>query len=108
MRFCSLGSGSSGNATLVEATSGITTTRLLIDAGFSLRTNGWRAGGDVRWQVRDALSAVGSDIAAFQAAVAPAVEQLAKDLGAVAYGDHRAMIGDPSGRNSTRPNSTMT
>ncbi|MEO7055168.1 MAG: MBL fold metallo-hydrolase [Caldimonas sp.] len=37
MRFCSLGSGSSGNATLVEATNGITTTRLLIDAGFSLR-----------------------------------------------------------------------
>ena len=37
IRFCSLGSGSSGNATLVEATNGITTTRLLIDAGFSLR-----------------------------------------------------------------------
>ena len=37
IRFCSLGSGSSGNATVVEATSGITTTRLLIDAGFSLR-----------------------------------------------------------------------
>ncbi|MEO8082020.1 MAG: MBL fold metallo-hydrolase [Caldimonas sp.] len=37
MRFCSLGSGSSGNATIVEASSGITTTRLLIDAGFSLR-----------------------------------------------------------------------
>ncbi len=37
IRFCSLGSGSSGNATLVEASSGITTTRLLIDAGFSLR-----------------------------------------------------------------------
>ncbi|MEP6739390.1 MAG: MBL fold metallo-hydrolase [Caldimonas sp.] len=37
MRFCSLGSGSSGNATVVEATNGITTTRLLIDAGFSLR-----------------------------------------------------------------------
>jgi len=37
IRFCSLGSGSSGNATLVEATSGITTTRLLVDAGFSLR-----------------------------------------------------------------------
>ena len=31
IRFCSLGSGSSGNATVVEATSGITTTRLLID-----------------------------------------------------------------------------
>jgi phosphoribosyl 1,2-cyclic phosphodiesterase len=37
IRFCSLGSGSSGNATVVEATSGITTTRLLIDAGMSLR-----------------------------------------------------------------------
>jgi phosphoribosyl 1,2-cyclic phosphodiesterase len=37
IRFCSLGSGSSGNATVVEATNGITTTRLLIDAGFSLR-----------------------------------------------------------------------
>ena len=37
IRFCSLGSGSSGNATVVEATSGITTTRLLVDAGFSLR-----------------------------------------------------------------------
>jgi phosphoribosyl 1,2-cyclic phosphodiesterase len=37
IRFRSLGSGSSGNATLVEATSGITTTRLLVDAGFSLR-----------------------------------------------------------------------
>src|SRR6187455_1548150 len=37
IRFCSLGSGSTGNATVVEATSGITTTRLLVDAGFSLR-----------------------------------------------------------------------
>ncbi len=37
IRFCSLGSGSSGNATVVEATSGITTTRLLVDAGMSLR-----------------------------------------------------------------------
>ena len=37
MRFCSLGSGSSGNATLVEASQGITHTRLLIDAGFSER-----------------------------------------------------------------------
>ncbi|MDI9334621.1 MAG: MBL fold metallo-hydrolase [Cytophagales bacterium] len=33
MRFCSLGSGSSGNATLLEARSGTTTTRLLIDCG---------------------------------------------------------------------------
>lgn len=37
MRFCSLGSGSGGNATLVEASQGITSTRLLVDAGFSLR-----------------------------------------------------------------------
>jgi phosphoribosyl 1,2-cyclic phosphodiesterase len=37
IRFRSLGSGSSGNATVVEATSGITTTRLLVDAGFSLK-----------------------------------------------------------------------
>jgi len=37
IRFRSLGSGSSGNAMLVEATSGITTTRLLIDTGFSIR-----------------------------------------------------------------------
>ena len=37
MRFCSLGSGSGGNATLVEARSGATTSRVLIDCGFSLR-----------------------------------------------------------------------
>lgn len=37
IRFRSLGSGSGGNATVVEATGGITTTRLLVDAGFSLR-----------------------------------------------------------------------
>ncbi len=37
LRFCSLGSGSSGNATLLEASAGITTTRVLIDCGFSLR-----------------------------------------------------------------------
>ncbi|MET0335450.1 MAG: MBL fold metallo-hydrolase [Rhizobacter sp.] len=37
MRFCSLGSGSSGNATLIEACGGITTTRVLVDCGFSLR-----------------------------------------------------------------------
>ena len=33
MRFCSLGSGSAGNATLVETTSGSRLTRLLIDCG---------------------------------------------------------------------------
>ena len=37
MRFSSLGSGSAGNATVVEARSGATTSRLLIDCGFSLR-----------------------------------------------------------------------
>ena len=37
MRFCSLGSGSSGNATVVESRSGSTRSRVLIDAGFSLR-----------------------------------------------------------------------
>ena len=37
MRFCSLGSGSTGNATLVEAASGSTVTRVLVDSGFSLR-----------------------------------------------------------------------
>ncbi len=37
MRFCSLGSGSGGNSTLVEASQGITNTRLLVDAGFSVR-----------------------------------------------------------------------
>lgn len=42
MRFCSLGSGSTGNATLVEAHSGITTTRLLIDCGFSQKELGLR------------------------------------------------------------------
>jgi len=37
IRFCSLGSGSSGNATLVEGSGGITTSRVLVDCGFSLR-----------------------------------------------------------------------
>ncbi|MDM0113383.1 MBL fold metallo-hydrolase [Variovorax sp. J22R133] len=37
LRFRSLGSGSTGNATLVEATSAGRTTRLLIDCGFALR-----------------------------------------------------------------------
>jgi len=37
LRFCSLGSGSTGNATLVEATSGGRTTRLMIDCGFGVR-----------------------------------------------------------------------
>lgn len=37
MRFCSLGSGSGGNASLIEASQGITSTQLLVDCGFSLR-----------------------------------------------------------------------
>jgi len=37
LRFRSLGSGSTGNATLVEATSDGRTSRLLIDCGFTLR-----------------------------------------------------------------------
>lgn len=37
LRFCSLGSGSSGNATVVEGTSGATSQRLLVDCGFGLR-----------------------------------------------------------------------
>lgn len=37
MRFCSLGSGSGGNATVIEASQGITCTRVLVDCGFSER-----------------------------------------------------------------------
>jgi len=37
VRFCSLGSGSTGNATLVEAGSDATLTRVLVDCGFPLR-----------------------------------------------------------------------
>lgn len=37
LRFRNLGSGSTGNATLVEASDGLTTTRLLIDCGFGIR-----------------------------------------------------------------------
>jgi phosphoribosyl 1,2-cyclic phosphodiesterase len=37
IRVCSLGSGSTGNATLVEARDGSTTTRVLVDCGFSVR-----------------------------------------------------------------------
>jgi phosphoribosyl 1,2-cyclic phosphodiesterase len=37
LRFCSLSSGSAGNATLVEASDGHHTTRLLIDCGLPLR-----------------------------------------------------------------------
>ncbi|CAB3767354.1 MBL fold metallo-hydrolase [Paraburkholderia solisilvae] len=37
MRFASLGSGSEGNALVVEARSGATTTRVLLDCGFSAK-----------------------------------------------------------------------
>ncbi|WP_061168134.1 MBL fold metallo-hydrolase [Caballeronia hypogeia] len=37
MRFASLGSGSEGNALLVEASCGTTTTRVLLDCGFSAK-----------------------------------------------------------------------
>lgn len=37
LRLCSLGSGSTGNATVVEAGDGSTTTRLLVDCGLSLK-----------------------------------------------------------------------
>ena len=37
MRFCSLGSGSGGNATVVEAHGSTRTSRVLIDCGFSAR-----------------------------------------------------------------------
>lgn len=37
LRFKSLGSGSSGNATVVEARSGLVTSRLLIDCGLGIR-----------------------------------------------------------------------
>lgn len=37
MRFASLGSGSEGNALLVEAASGTTVTRVLLDCGFSAK-----------------------------------------------------------------------
>ncbi len=44
MRFCSLGSGSSGNATLVEARSGPRASRVLIDCGFSMKELALRLG----------------------------------------------------------------
>ena len=37
MRFASLGSGSEGNALVVEAGSGTTPTRVLLDCGFSAK-----------------------------------------------------------------------
>jgi len=37
VRFASLGSGSDGNALLIESQDGARVTRILIDCGFSLR-----------------------------------------------------------------------
>jgi len=37
MRFCSLGSGSAGNALVIESRSGTTASRVLVDCGFSQR-----------------------------------------------------------------------
>jgi len=37
LRFCSLGSGSSGNASIVEARGSLRTTRLLVDCGLGIR-----------------------------------------------------------------------
>ena len=42
MRFCSLGSGSGGNALVVEARNGTETTRILVDCGFTQREFGSR------------------------------------------------------------------
>lgn len=42
LRVCSLGSGSGGNALVVEATDGLATSRVLIDNGFNLRQLGRR------------------------------------------------------------------
>lgn len=58
MRFCSLGSGSTGNATLVEAggTHGGRPTRVLIDCGFTQREIGLRlARRGLGWNDLDAL-----------------------------------------------------
>lgn len=44
MRFCSLGSGSGGNALVVEAHCGATTTRVLVDCGFTQREFEFRLG----------------------------------------------------------------
>lgn len=44
LRACSLGSGSGGNALLVEARDGASVTRVLVDNGFNLRQLGLRLG----------------------------------------------------------------
>ncbi|WP_374619814.1 MBL fold metallo-hydrolase [Pandoraea sp.] len=57
MRFASLGSGSEGNALLVEASEGASTTRILLDCGFSMR------------EVERRLSARSIDVASLDAIV---------------------------------------
>ena len=42
MRFCSLGSGSEGNALVVEVRSGTSTSRVMMDCGFGLAETGLR------------------------------------------------------------------
>lgn len=44
MKFASLGSGSAGNALLVSASSGTTTTTLMLDCGFGIRETAFRLG----------------------------------------------------------------
>lgn len=44
MRFCSLGSGSEGNALIVEVLSGVSTSRVMMDCGFGLAETGTRLG----------------------------------------------------------------
>ncbi len=56
LRFRSLGSGSTGNATLVEAFDGTSTTRLLVDCGFGLKQLDTRlAVADIRADQIDAI-----------------------------------------------------
>lgn len=55
LRLCSLGSGSGGNSLVVEATDGLTRSRVLIDNGFNLR------------QLSRRLERAGLDIAALAA-----------------------------------------
>ncbi|GAB7523710.1 MBL fold metallo-hydrolase [Paraburkholderia sp. 2C] len=57
MRFASLGSGSEGNALVVEAQSGTTTTRVLLDCGFSAK------------EVERRLARIGLDAAPFAAII---------------------------------------
>ena len=57
MRFASLGSGSEGNALLVEASEGASTSRILLDCGFSMR------------EVERRLSARSIDVASLDAIV---------------------------------------